>query len=145
MKNYLGDNLPIGERAGFLRDNCDTVEEKSYFKKFSEQEISSMKDELSEVSITMNDIEEEKKEETKKFTLKLEPLKKDKKLLLTNIKLKGMLVSEETFKFIDYENDRVGYYNQVGELIDSRPLLPHEHQKSIFPIRATGTDDEGPY
>lgn len=50
----LADHLPLSERAVFLSDNCDKIEQMSYLKKFTEEEIVEMKDRVSAVSIEIN-------------------------------------------------------------------------------------------
>lgn len=140
MKKNIADHLPLRDRESFLRDNCDDTERMNYLKAFTEDEIVEMKNRLSSVSIEMDDIEDEKKDVNAHFKAKLDPLKNERKSLLKNIKQKAILVVEDCFKFIDYENKRVEYYNAVGDLIESRPLSPGENQRKMFPMRS-GTED----
>lgn len=134
MKRILFEDLPVEDRAQALKDNCDKAEDISYFKKFSPEELKEMKDELSDLSIKINDLEIKKKELTKQVQMEIDPKKKDVKLILGNLKQKAQYVNEECFKFIDHEDGRVGYYNDRGDLIEERPILPEERQKSIFPL-----------
>lgn len=140
MKKNIADHLPLRDRESFLRDNCDDTERMNYLKAFTEDEIVEMKNRLSSVSIEMDDIEDEKKDVNAHFMAKLDPLKNERKSLLKNIKQKAILVVEDCFKFIDYENKRAEYYNAVGDLIESRPLSPGENQRKMFPLRY-GTED----
>ncbi|WP_256013190.1 hypothetical protein [Desertivirga xinjiangensis] len=140
LENQIADHLPEAQRAQYLHDNCDNVEEQWYMKKFTPEEIRAMKDALSTLSIDINDIEEEKAKETKKFTDKLKPLKKEVVSLLRNIKMKAVHVKEPLYKMIDHENRKVGFYNHRGELVESRPILPEEMQQKMFPLRE-GTND----
>lgn len=135
MQNNLAEHLPLAERAQFLRDNCDKTEDMNYMKKFTPDEVEAMKSRLSTVDIDMNDLEEEKKDMATLIKAKIDPLKTERKDLLTNIKQKAIMVKEECFKFLDHENGRVGYYNQVGDLIEERPMMPDERQRNMFPIR----------
>jgi hypothetical protein len=128
------------EWEGFLKDNCDSTELMSYMKQFSPEEITEMKNRLSDLSIKLNDIEEERKELVKRLTDIAKPIKSENKGLLKNIKHKAILVNEDCFKFVDQENNSVTYYNAVGDLISSRPMLPTERQKSLFSIK-TGTHE----
>jgi hypothetical protein len=34
----------------------------------------------------------------------------------------------------------VGYYNKIGELVYSRPIMPQEMQQNLFINRKTGTE-----
>lgn len=136
MKKNIAEHLPLREREGFLRDNCDDTETMSYMKHFTEEEIGEMKSRLSTVSIEMNDIEEEKKDAAALFKARMDPFKVEKKELLSHIKQKAVLVKEECYKFVDYEEGRVYFYNAIGEVVDNRPILPSERQASFFSMKA---------
>lgn len=142
MEKSIGKEYPQEERIQFLKDNCDKVEKKTYMRQFSREEIIQKKDELSEASIAISDIEDEKREALKEIKERLDPLMDQKKTLLTNIKQKAEEVKEECFKFIDQEERMVGFYNGEGNLIELRPAYADELQTTIFQInRKTGTDD----
>jgi hypothetical protein len=141
MDKQLFKSQSPEERLQMLQDNCDAIEKQSYMKQFTHEEISLMKDRLSEVSIEMNDIDTEKKDAMEVFKLRSKPLKKEKVDLLGNIKRKAIDVTEDCFKFVDQDNQEVGYYNSVGDLVFSRPILPSEKQKTIFSIKS-GTLDK---
>lgn len=49
------------ERMRFLKDNCDKVEEKFYMKSYSPEELQQHKENLANLSIEIQDIEEELK------------------------------------------------------------------------------------
>jgi len=58
MEKQLGhEHLDPMARAMFLKDNCDVVEEKSYMKPYSTEEVQAMKHSLSQQAIAINDIE----------------------------------------------------------------------------------------
>lgn len=143
MDKFLGKDHPSGKaRAQFLEDNCDEVVEKSYSKPFSAEQIISMKDQLSDKDIEINDIEEEKKAITDTFKAKLDPIKKSRQKLLTNIKHKSEYVKEQVYKFVYQDERTVAFFNSEGDLIESRPCNPDELQKTIFQVsRNTGTND----
>ncbi|MFB5946086.1 hypothetical protein [Albibacterium profundi] len=141
MENQnLADHLPLNQRAGFLEDNADAVEKMSYLKKFSSEEIMEMKNRLSDVSIDLNDIEEEKKAQTALYKAKAKPYVEEKKQLLDHIKNKSILVNEECYKFIDHEAGKVRFYNAIGDLVEERQIMPSERQTTIYSIK-NGTND----
>jgi len=142
MEKTLGREYPEGkERVKFLKDNCDEVVEKGYSKRFTPEQISTMKDLLSENAIQINDIEEEKKAVTETFSAQLKPLKKEKQSILMKIKNKAEFVNEQCYKFIDQQEKLTLFYNQDGDLIDFRPCNPDELQGTIFQVQRTGTED----
>lgn len=143
MQKNLGSEIANKEqRISFLKDNCDEIEEKGYMKRFTPEQLSIMKDDLSTTAIKINDIEEHKKVIMDEFKETLKPLETEKKRLLTGLKNKAEHVTERCFKFVDMEDRAVGYYNQDGDLIESRPAYADELQVNIFQkARNTGTND----
>jgi len=143
MQRELGKDVEQGaKRIDFLDSNCDAVEEKGYMKPFTPDELNEMKDTLASTTIEINDIEEEKKEVMVEFNERLKPFKEEQKILLVNIKNKAKFVNEKCYKFIDREERMVGFYNENGDLIDSRPTYANELQGTIFQMKRTGTDND---
>ena len=142
MDKFLGQEIHEEKRKDFLSDNCDAVEPIGYRRRFNAEELSQKKEELANLSILINDIEEEKKDKMNEFKERLKPLNNNKQLLLSDLKDKAEFVNEDCFKFIDYEAKEVGYYNKLGELVYSRSIMPQEMQKTVFSItRKTGTNE----
>lgn len=142
MEKELAKNIQPGpERIAFLSDNCDKPSEKTYMKRFNQEQMSKMKDGLSKVDIEINDIEIEKKSAMEVFKLRLKPLQEERQKVLDGLRNKAELVTERCFKFIDYEAREVGYYNEEGDLIESRPAYANEMQGNLFVVAKTGTND----
>ena len=143
MDKFLGQEIPEKDRWQFLQDNADAVEEIGYTHRFTPDELAQKKESLAETSIKINDIEVEKKEVMDGYKEQLKPLNEEKQVLLENIK-KGSEYKphEECVKILDHDEKLAGYYNKLGELVYSRPIMPQEMQKTIFNInRKTGTND----
>lgn len=77
----------------------------------------------------------------KEYKDKIDPLAKEGKQLLKCIKKKGQVVSGRLFKFVDNEERMVGFYDEQGDLVESRPAFPDELQTTIFQMNRTGTND----
>lgn len=143
METFLGQEIREDQRWQFLQDNADAIEEIGYTKRYTPEELSQKKEELANVSIQINDLEKEKKEIMAEYKERLKPLSLDKEILLDNIK-KGseFIPAAQCAKIIYHEEKMVGYYNKLGELVYSRPIMPNEMQKSMFNIGIkTGTND----
>lgn len=143
MDKFLGQEIPEKDRWQFLQDNADAVEKIGYTHRFTPEELAQKKESLAETSIKINDIEVEKKEVMDGYKEQLKPLNEVKQTLLDNIK-KGSEYreNEECAKILDHEEKMAGFYNTLGELVYSRPIMPQEMQKTIFNInRKTGTND----
>lgn len=142
MKKEYGKEYETDEeRIAFLEDNADSVESKEYFKRFTPQELKEKKDRKIEVDVEVADLDEEKKAKMKEFKDKIDPLAKEGKLLLKCIKKKGEVISGRLFKFIEPEEKMVGFYDEQGDLIESRPAFPDELQTTIYQLNRTGTND----
>jgi len=143
MEKSIGKEYqnPI-ERESYLKDNCDKVEDRGYMKKFTHEKIQTMKEELAETSIEINDIECEKKIIVKQFKDQVAPLHENRNILLKGIKEKAEYVHELCYKFIDQEERVVSYYNSEGDLVDSRTANADELQLTIFSVSSkTGTNN----
>lgn len=140
MDKFIGQEVSENTRFQYLQDNCDSIEKIGYTRRFTADEMNQKKECLANLSIEINDIEEEKAEAMSAFKERLKPLTEDKKVILDEIKKKSEYVEKECCKFIDHDNKMVGYYNELGELVSSRPIMPQEMQKTIFRIK-TGTED----
>ena len=143
MDKFLGQEIPEQERWKFLQDNADAVEKIGYTHRFTPEELAQKKETLAEVSITINDVEMEKKQAMEDFKERLKPLTEAKHELLDHIKRGSEFVeNEECVKILYTEEKMAAYYNRLGEIVYSRPIMPQEMQKTIFNInRKTGTDD----
>ena len=142
MQRELGKDITNpSARIQFLRDNCDSVEPKGYMKRYTAEQLENMKNALSDVSIDINDIEEEKKEVMKDFKERLDPLVDEKKELLRGLKEKAVFVKEDCYKYVDQEDRMTGFYNQNGDLVESRPATADEMQQTVFQVLRTGTEN----
>ena len=141
MDKFLGQEQPEEDRWQFIQDNADAIEEIGYTHRFTPEELAQKKESLAETSIEINDIEEEKKEVMQEYKKQLEPLVSKKKQLLEHIKKGSEFRENEQCAKILYNDERmVGYYNKLGELVYSRPIMPQEMQKTIFKNLKTGTN-----
>ena len=134
-------HLPEEERAeAFMKDGA-VLEPVLYVKVFSEEEITTFKDELSEKAIEIEKIEEEMKEYKLVAKSKLDPLKQAHATLLNHIRTKQDIIKEDALRVLDWQAKEVRYYNTRGEQISSRPMRPEERQVKIFEMVRTGTDN----
>lgn len=142
LDRELGKDVPIEGRAQFLEDNCDAVEEVTYSRAFTPEELAVKREMLTDSSIKIADIEEEKKEVMDDFKKRLEPLNTQKNEAIKALREKSQTVTEKCYKFLDEETKMVGFYNKEGSLVNSRPAFPKELQRTIqMELRRNGTDN----
>lgn len=132
MEKELFKDLHPAERLKALEANCDKIEKTDYMKSFSHDDIIQFKEELSEVSIKLNDISIAKKEVVKEYADAAKEPAARKTELLGNIKNKATSVNEECFIFLDQEKQTAFFYNGEGTQVFSRPLIGNERQKTVF-------------
>lgn len=149
MDKTIGAHIdnPIA-RQQFLADNCDAVVDKGYMKPYTPEELQGHKENLANVSIEISEIEAEMKQAQAEFKGRLKPLKEQRTNMVANIRAKAEYVTEKCFRFTDQQAKMTGFYNQDGELIESRPATADELQPTIFAAlrhgnvpTATGTDN----
>ena len=142
IKKEYGKEYSLEEREEFLKNTCDGMEEISYSRAFTPEELAKKHEELTEASIQLADIEEAKKEAIKGFKQQAEPWMEQKKQAIHDLKSKSETVVGMCFKYIDEETKMVGFYNAEGNLVSSRPAFQDEMQKTLFAeMRKTGTDN----
>jgi hypothetical protein len=139
MEQFLLQNESPEERVKTLENSADKVEDFSYTKPFTPDQIKVFKDELASTMIDLSTIEEEFAVIKDEFKAKMKPLKTETKALLTDIKNKAEFVKEKCY--VMYEGGNAGYYNAEGVLVYQRPLLPGEKQKTIFSVLKEGTNN----
>ena len=142
LDRELGKDIALEERASFLEDNCDAVEEVTYSRAFEPEELALKREQLTDASIKIADIEEEKKEVMDGFKERLKPLQEQKSEAIKSIRDKSQTVTEKCYKFLDEETKMVGFYNKEGNLVSSRHAFQRELQKTIqMDIRKNGTSN----
>ncbi len=143
MEKHLGKEYANrAQREAFLKDNCEKVENKGYMKAFTPEQLQGYKENLAELSMKIEETEDEKKAQASYFGALLKPLIEQRRVMVSNIRQKAEYVSELCYKFVDREERQTGYYNSDGELIELRPATADELQPTIFSMaRKTETDD----
>ncbi|MBO6117334.1 MAG: hypothetical protein J6P44_02200 [Bacteroidales bacterium] len=133
MEKSIGKEYAnVIQRKTFLKDNCDEVVEKSYYKQFTNQQMQDFKEDLADTEIQLNGIEREFEVVKSDFKGRMKPLKERKDKIVENIRMKSEFVREQCYKFIDQESKQVGFYNEDGDLIEERPAMADELQATIF-------------
>lgn len=134
MEKILFAEKSEQERHALVRDNCDKIVEMDYMKQFDAEKINEIKDELSDLSVQIEDIEQEKAQTVKCYKDALKPLHEKLKKTIQMLKQKAEQVKEDCYMFIDQETGKVGYYNSAGILIQERNMKPEERQSNLHQL-----------
>lgn len=134
-------DIPAEERLQVLIDNCDERRHERYMKDLSREELEIRLQEVAENCIKVNELEEELKEIKAEFKEKIEPMKKENKSLLTEIKNKKAEFTDHLFDFM--EDGWMNTYDKDGDLVATRRLSADEKvkQAKLFVSHKNGTDD----
>ena len=142
LDRELGKDIAIEKRAQFLEDNCDAVEDVTYSRAFAPEELALKREQLTDSSIKIADIEEEKKAVMDSIKERLKPLQEQKDEAIKALREKSQTVTEKCYKFLDEETKMVGFYNKEGNLVSSRPAFQKELEKTIMmELRKNGTNN----
>lgn len=127
-----------------MRDSCDQIVERSYTRKFNQEEINQLRAEYANVGIQVAELEKELAEIRADYKGKIKPLLERMSGILDEIKAGGEWVKTDCFKFVDEEEGKTAFYSPDGYKLEERPSTPEERQRTVFhAIRnfKTGTDD----
>lgn len=133
MEQFIGKEITNDlERKKFLKDNADSVESLGYMKHLDDDQMRELKEDLLQIGIKLMDLKEEKKAYDARIMTEIKDFESQNKDILSKLKQRGEYVDEDCYKFIDYDNCQVGYYNDAGELVYHRPARKEEAQKTII-------------
>jgi len=136
MELNIQDKTPE-EKIQFLRDNAMQIEKQNVKMMFSEEELSEMKSNLSDISIEENELKDELKEISKDLKDKIKFKRENIKGLLKYLKDKHKLENQEVYLIDDQENGLMITYNQDGDVVESRKLRQSERQTRIKSLNKT--------
>lgn len=140
MEKFL-PNESRKERLQVLRDNAEKSEQFRYPKQLSEEELTNLKHNLSQQYIELDKHEEAKKEYMADFKAKTDPIKKQVKFELAQVRTGVLEVEEEVFLVADHDDQLMRYYNAEGDCVYKRALMPQERQMRIIGDK-NGTSNE---
>lgn len=133
MKQFMPELTPK-ERLMIMQENAAKVEQTTYQKALTADELSARREDLADNCIKLNKFEDELKEVKDDFKLKMDPLKNSNKTLLTEIKTKQTTIDGTLFHMANHEDGMMETYDNEGLLIASRRLRPEEKQTNIFAL-----------
>jgi hypothetical protein len=130
-------------RRQIIRDAADKKMSHTYEKPFSNQDIAHFEQKLAEIIIKVRRMEEKLSEVRKEHNVLMKPYKEEITKLAEYIEFRSCEIQGEVFLFYDYEENKVGYYDEEGTLVYERPLQFDEAQKTIMSAqRDNGHFDE---
>ncbi len=120
------------ERVEFLNNQADTVTEGQFFKQFDPEDREQNQAEYMDKSIELQRVLDEFKQIKEDFKAKIKMLEAQRTVLITERMQNGEWLDGKQFGFADQERGIMEYFDNSGQLISSRRLLPNERQITIF-------------
>lgn len=120
------------ERLMAMQETASKVEQTTYQKTLSAEELSARREDLADDCIKLNQLEDELKEIKDDFSSKMNPLKSANKIRLNEIKTKQSTTDGTLFHIANHEESMMETYDNEGFMISSRRLRPEEKQGHIF-------------
>lgn len=140
MKDIMLADTPVEQREEILRNSCYQILERSYTRKFDQDEINERRTELANVIIQIADLEQELAEVRADYKGKIKPLQERVSKLRDELKVGGDWIKGDCFKFVDEDEGKVGIYSPEGYLLEQRPMTQDERQRNVFRAIRTGTE-----
>lgn len=128
MAKIFMPELTPEERLNALRNNADKIEQTTYAKELTDEELDAKREEFVDNSIAVSKLEDELAEKKKEFKNKIEPLKLINRGLQQEVKTKKKEVKGQLFHMANHVDSMMETYDETGELVSSRRLRPDEKQ-----------------
>lgn len=135
MKNLFPENLSDKDRRDNLQGMAHSVEETTYFKKLSKEDLEVRRETLTENVIKLSKISAEKKDFMASLKEISKPLVVENESLLTSLDTKHAEVEGVLYHVDDQEEGVMNTYDEKGEFIKSRRLRPNEKVASMFNLQ----------
>lgn len=140
MRKRLFENYSKADRIRALRDNAERAEDFHYFKNYDQEEMEALKDQYFQDAAELKKYEDALAMAKVEFKMNATPIKDSMREAFSGIQSKGRTVTEQVYLLADHEAGMMEYYNEAGDLVHTRRLLPDERQLRMK-IEATGTND----
>jgi hypothetical protein len=133
MKQFMPHATP-NERLRVLRESAASIEQTTYRKPLTEDELATHREVFTENCIKLNQFEDELNAQKELYKAKMDPVKNVNKNILSEIKTKQTSVTGELFNVPNFDDNMMESFDGAGELIGSRRLRPEEKQANIYSI-----------
>lgn len=133
IKQFMPD-VSAKERIIIMQENAARVEQTSYQRALSQDELAARREDLADNCIKLNQFEDDLKDVKDSYKIKMDPLKASNKTLLVEIKTKQTKVDGILYHMANYDDGLMETYDSEGYIIGSRRLRPDEKQGIIFSL-----------
>lgn len=129
---FIYPDATLIERVQLLKNTCVKKEMRNYSRSLQDSEVEQEEKRLASDMMEQKDLEAQLDNIKKDYAAKLKNIEARMDERLDKIKHRKVTISGELFGIANHANMRMMWYDQFGELIDSRDLLPDERQIRMF-------------
>jgi hypothetical protein len=140
MPKVFMPELSEQERLQIMRNHADNIEETTYERDLTPDELDAKREEFVDNSIKVSTLEDEFNEVKATHKGKVEPIKMHNKILQQEVKTKKQKVKGTLFHMANQESGYMETYEESGELIGTRRLRPDEKQARLFVAKPAAND-----
>lgn len=137
MQKTILDGVSEHQRLQVLRDTADSIENTTYLKPLSQDELDIKREEYFENQIKLTAFSDELSEIKSSYKDKTKPLHEANRTLLQEVRTRQTEIVGTLFHMANHETGFMETYNEKTELISTRRLRPDEKQKNIFSLSKT--------
>ncbi|MDV4026363.1 hypothetical protein CMT52_18705 [Elizabethkingia anophelis] len=134
-QNIFAESMSAKDRIDNLEAMASFIEETSYYKKLTPEEIDVKRETLTENYIKISELEANKKSYVESIKNEQKPLLAENVELLQILKTKSEKITGKLYLVDDQEKGMMYSYDETGTLITQRRLRPDEKQTTIFSIK----------
>lgn len=131
MEKLMFQDRSPKDREQLLRDNATKVESRTYLRSLDPAQVIELQNSFSQKAIELSAADDELKMHRENYKATAKPLKVEMAQLIQGIRTGSEEITEDVFLLADMEDQMMCYFNKLGELIYSRPLMQSEKQYSI--------------
>ena len=132
MGKFIYEGYSMEDRVTMLKNQAVKVQVDTYNRSLSDKEVDAEKDRYSRDAIELERQQDEMKRQQDEAKAGIEAVKTLMKERLARIKTGQMEVRGTLYGIADHNAGRMNFYDQYGELINSRELTPDEWQGRLF-------------
>ena len=132
MAKIFMPELSPSERLNALKNNADQIEETTYERELTQDELDGKREMFVDNSIKISMLEDELNEHKANYKGKIDPIKLVNKVLQQEVKTKKQKVKGTLFHMANHTSGYMETYDETGELIGTRRLRPDEKQGHLF-------------
>lgn len=131
MDIYKLKDLSPEERQTVFQGEAVSAEEQVYMKTLTPEELHIKREEMSNASILLDQLQADFKEVKDAHKQEVAPVALKRKLSLEAIRLKAIPIQGKVWLVADHDNKMMHSVTDEGYVLSSRPMLPEERQYRI--------------